>query len=106
MTQRLNELHLERGRLLERITTQRYVLMNEVQPVRVALERVDSVVDMVRAGVDTVKRYPAVAGVAAAVLCIFNFRRVFRVARRGFMVWRTWKTVRERLMAAGWTGFR
>ena len=29
MMQRLNELHLQRGRLLERITTQRYVLIAE-----------------------------------------------------------------------------
>ena len=41
--QRLNELHLQRGRLLERITTQRYVLMAEVQPVRAALDRTDRV---------------------------------------------------------------
>lgn len=106
MTQRLNELHLERGRLLERITTQRYVLINEVQPVKTVLGRADHVLDAVRAGIDTVKRYPAVAGVAAAVLCVFNARRVFRLARRGYFVWRTWRSVRERLMASGWTGFR
>ena len=106
MTQRLNELHLERGRLLERITTQRYVLINEVQPVKAVLGRADQAVDVVRTGVDTLKRYPALAGVAAAVLCVFKPRRVFRLARRGFFVWRTWRSVRERLMASGWAGFR
>ena len=37
----LNDLRLQRGRLLERITTQRYVLIAEVRPVQVALGRVD-----------------------------------------------------------------
>ena len=38
----LNDLRLQRGRLLERITTQRYVLIAEVRPVQVALGRVDT----------------------------------------------------------------
>ena len=104
--QRLNELHLQRGRLLERITTQRYVLITEVQPVRAALDKTDRVLAHVRAGVDYVKRYPAVAGLAVAVLFAFNFRRVFRLARRGFVVWRTWRMLRERLAFSGWPGFQ
>lgn len=102
---RLNELHLQRGRLLERITTQRYVLIAEVQPVRSALDRTDRVLAHLRAGVDYVKRYPAVAGVAVAVLMAFNVRRVFRMARRGFVVWRTWRLLREKLAFSGWSGF-
>lgn len=103
---RLNDLHLERGRLLERITTQRYVLINEVQPVRAALDKVDFVRAQVQAGVDYIKRYPAVAGLAMALVAILNVRRAFRWGRRGFFVWKTWRSVRERLMAVGWPGFR
>lgn len=106
MMQRLNELHLQRGRLLERITTQRYVLMAEVQPVRAALDRTDRVLAQLRAGVDYVKRYPAVAGLAVAMLMVFNVRRTLRLARRGFVVWRTWRLLREKLAFSGWPGFR
>ena len=109
MTRRLNDVLLERGRLLERITTQRYVLINEVQPVHAALDKVDHVRAQVRAGVAYVKRYPAVAGVAVALLAALNFRRAFRLARRGFMAWRTWRMLRERfagLSGVGWPGFR
>lgn len=109
MMRRLNELHLERGRLLERITTQRYVLINEVQPVRVALDKVDYARAQVRAGVAYVRRYPVVAGLAAAVLAVLNFRRTVRLARRGFVAWRTWRMLRERfagLAGIGWPGFR
>lgn len=104
MMQRLNELHLERGKLLERITTQRYVLINEVQPIRATLDRTDNVVAAVRSGIATVKRYPALAGVAAALVCILNARRAFRWARRGFFVWRTWRSLRDRLLVSGWPG--
>ncbi|WP_319242276.1 YqjK family protein [uncultured Propionivibrio sp.] len=106
MMQRLNELHLERGKLLERITTQRYVLINEVQPIRATLDRADHVIAAARSGIETVKRYPALAGVAAALVCILNARRAFRLARRGFFLWRTWRSLRERLLMSGWPGFR
>ena len=102
----LNDIHLDRGRLLERVTTQRYILIAEVQPVRRSCERADSILDHVRAGVDYIKRYPAVAGVMVAVIMTFNIRRVWRIARRGFVVWRAWRTVWERLTLVGWPGFR
>ena len=102
----LNEILVQRGRLLERVTTQRYFLMAQVQPVRKALDRTDRALAQVQAGVAYIKRYPAVAGVALAVMCAFNVRRVFRLARRGFIVWRTWRMLRERVAAFGWPGFR
>ncbi len=109
MMRRLNEVHLERGRLLERITTQRYVLINEVQPVRAALDKVDHVRAQVEVGVGYVKRYPAVAGLAAVVLAVMNFRRTVRLVQRGFVAWRMWRMLRERfagLAGIGWPGFR
>ena len=101
-----NEILLQRGRLLERVTTQRYILMAQVQPVRKALDRTDLVLAQIRAAVAYVKRYPVVAGVATAAIFVLNFRRVFRIARRGFVFWRTWRMIRERIMQAGWSGFR
>ena len=52
MTRRLNDVLLERGRLLERITTQRYVLINEVQPVHATLDKVDHFRAQVQLGVE------------------------------------------------------
>lgn len=102
----LSDIRQQRGCLLERITTQRYMLMAEVQPVRHVLDKTDHVFSHIRSGVDYVKRYPAVAGLVVAVLMTVNARRVWRVARRGFVVWRTWRMVRERLALSGWPGFR
>ena len=101
----LNEILVQRGRLLERVTTQRYFLIAQVQPVRRAAERTDRILAQVRTGIDYVKRYPAVVGVAVATMCVLNLRRVFRIARRGFSVGKTWRMVRERLVSLAWPGF-
>ena len=99
---RLSDIHVQRGRLLERITTQRYFLAAEIQPVHVALDKVDAVRARVRLGVDYVKRNPVIAGVAFAVLATMNFRRTVRLAQRGFLLWRTWLAVRQKLLLMGW----
>lgn len=99
----LNDIHLDRGRSLERVTTQRYILIAEVQPVRRRVERADSI-HHVRAGVDYIKRYPAVAGDGRSHHDLqYPAGMAYCTART---VWRAWRTVRERLTLVGWPGFR
>lgn len=95
---RLTEIRLQRGRLLERITTQRYVLIAEVQPVRRALGRVDSARATLRCIADQARRYPAVIGLLTAALFALNIRRTLRLARRGFFAWRTWRLLRQQFL--------
>ena len=102
----LSDLQLQRGRLLERITTQRYVLIAEVQPVRVALGRVDSARATLRCATAYVRQHPGMVGLLTAVLFAFNLRRALRLARRGFFVWRFWRMLRRQLSPPGyWRGF-
>ncbi len=100
MNRRRSELQLQRGRLLERIATQRVALDGAMQPLRVALYRTDCVLAQVRAGLECIKRHPAIAGLAVAVLLAFRVRRVLRLARKSFLLWQMWQTWRIRL--AGW----
>ena len=93
---RLNDIQLQRGMLLERTTTQRYFLSAETQPVQAALNRIDVARTYINTGIRYVKRYPLLAGLAVATLTILNGRRVFRLARRSFFVWETWRTLRQR----------
>ena len=78
---RLNELRLQRGRLLERITTQRYILIAEVQPVRGTLQRTDKLLATLRRATTYVQQHPLEVGLATAVLFAFNIRRTLRLRK-------------------------
>jgi hypothetical protein len=97
----LTEVHVQRGRLLERIALQRAVLSQELEPVHAVLEATDRVVAGVNAGVAYVKRHPGVTALAVAVLFALKGRRVLRLARRGFFVWKAWQALRERVLFSG-----
>ena len=101
---RLDEIRLQRGRLLERITTQRYVLINEVQPLRRTLNQVDQFRQGVRDLSAWVKRNPVTVGLVTAVLVAFNIRRTWRLTRRGFFLWRFWRAMRNAPLS-GWQRF-
>ena len=101
MNQRLDELHLQRGRLLERIATQRAALDRELEPVRSTLYTTDRVLARVHAGVDYLKAHPAIVALAFAALVITKPRRTLRWSRRAYAVWQTWRVVRDRVMAIG-----
>lgn len=97
MNQQLNKLHLRRGRLLERIASQRASLSDEVQPVHAALDSADRVLGRIRAGVDYLRAHPAViAVVGLAAVFVVKPRRVWRWSSRAFSVWQTWRLMRDR----------
>lgn len=93
MIHRLNEIHLRRGRLLERIATQRTALSSEMQPVRVALHTTDHVLVRVRSFNDCVKRHPVLVALAVSALIILKAKRVWRWTQRGYLLWQTWRSV-------------
>jgi hypothetical protein len=97
----LTEVYVQRGRLLERIALQRAVLSQELEPVQQALAKADLVVAGVNAGVGYVKRHPALAALGVAVLFVLQGRRVLRLARRGFFLWKAWQSLRERILFSG-----
>lgn len=95
MSRRLIELHLRRGRLLERIAHQRASLAREVPPVRAALSTADRLVAGVRAGVVFVKHHPSIVTLVVATLVVLKPGRIGRWTRRAYFAWKTWRTLRK-----------
>lgn len=96
MNHRLIELHLQRGRLLERIANQRAALAREAPPVLAALHTADRIVSGVRSGAACVKRHPGIVTLVVATLVVLKPRRIWRWSRRALYAWQAWRTLRER----------
>lgn len=101
MNHRLNDLHLRRGRLLERIANQRATLAQAAQPVRSTLNTADRLLAIVCVGVDQVKRHPGLAALAVAAFFIARPKRIWRWSKRAFFAWQTWRAVRNKLLVLG-----
>jgi uncharacterized protein YjiS (DUF1127 family) len=99
MTQQLIDLGIRRGRLIERIASQRALLGQQLQPVRNVLAATDRGVAGVRAGIEFLRQHPGLIVVAVALLAILKPRRTWRWAQRGFIAWRTWRAARNQLAA-------
>lgn len=97
MQERLIELQLQRGRLLERIAQQRRTLAVQTRPVTRALHVGDRLVD----GFDRCKwfalQHPLTVTAVVGALVILRPATVMRWARRGFIAWRTWGAMRTAL---------
>jgi len=100
MDQHLIELHLKRGRLLERIAAQRTMLARQMAPLRVALDTTDRAIAVVRDSARFVRQHPAGVAALVAVTVVLRPRVVWRWLQRGFFVWRSWRALRGRL--PGW----
>lgn len=99
MQQRINELHLRRGRLLERIDGQRTALTVELRPVVSALGTTDQLLARLRAGSDYLKQHSGIVALAGIVLVAAKPSRIWRWTRRGLFVWQSWRTLRGRVYA-------
>lgn len=106
MEKRLIELGLQRGRLQERIASQRTTLAAQLQPIAGALVSTDQALATARRGIDYVKRHPGQVGVAVALLAILRPKGIWRWGRRSFIAWSLWKKIRTRLAASGFSWSR
>jgi hypothetical protein len=95
MDPRLIELYVQRGRLRERIGSQRSQVARDLAPLGRALAGVDRA----RAGWHQAKRWVVAhpVGVTAGMvaLLVWQPRRVFRAVRWGYVSWRQWARVRQ-----------
>ncbi|MCL2523032.1 MAG: YqjK-like family protein [Betaproteobacteria bacterium] len=94
MSAKALELAARRGALGERIATQRALLAGHAG----GIERFCAGGDTLLHGVDWLKQHPAAAGVAVFALVLTRPRRAWRWARRGFFLWRGWRSA-QRLLA-------
>ena len=95
------ERAVRRGQLIERIATQRAALATHSRPLRQALETTDRALAATRSGADYLRQHPAYVAAAVALLVVVKPRRAWRWAKRGFVAWRLWQSLRQRLALAG-----
>lgn len=101
MNRRLDELLLQRGRLIERIAGQRAVLHHDMVPVAAALDKTDAAVAWSRSAIASLRRHPVAVSLAAAGLLAIKGKTLLRWSKRAFSAWRTWRVVRSTLYNLG-----
>lgn len=99
MSDSLIDIGVRRGRLLERIASQRAAIGAELAPVRDALRATDRGVALLRRASDTLRRHPAMVVAGVTLFIALKPRRLWRWGRRAFVVWRSWRFLRQRLAA-------
>ena len=95
MNQDLIDVAIERGRLIERISSQRQLLGQQLQPLGAGLATAGRAIASIRQGSDYVKQHPEMVAVGVAALVVLQPRRVWRWSQRLFFVWRTWRMLRK-----------
>ncbi len=94
MNQSLTDLYLQRGRLLERIASQRATLAWQLVPLQNASDAGSRVMAMLRGGVQYLKSHPLPVALAVLALVLLKPRRALRWAGRGLFLWRSWRALR------------
>ena len=101
MSHRLDELLLQRGRLIERITNQRTALQQDFLPISAALDKTDSVVAKAHSFAASIRRHPLAASLVVAALLTIKGKTVLRWTGRAFSLWRTWRRMRGIIQIPG-----
>ena len=91
MQDKLIELHQQRGRLLERIASQRQLLVQQMAPLQGALDVSERTARLVQDAKAFVQNHPLGVALAIAALVVFKPRTVLRWTQRGLFAWRTWR---------------
>ena len=89
------EVAMRHGALRARIAAQRADLAKHAAPLETALGGADKAL----AGVDWLKHHPAAVAAAAAVLVATGPKRAWRWGKRGLLVWRGWRMIRNSLIS-------
>jgi len=95
MAKSLAELQRDNGRLRERIGAQRAALAHHATPLRNLMLAGDHLTSWVHQSIDYARQHPLTMASAALLLVLLKPRRAIGLMRRGFMAWRTWRTLRE-----------
>jgi hypothetical protein len=87
----LGEVMREREQLLERCDTQRQYVGALAGQFAGTLKIADGAV----AGIKYLRSHPVLLGIAAAALAAARGRGILKWARRGFLAWRAYRTLRN-----------
>ena len=106
MHDRLIELHQQRGRLLERISTQRVALARQVAPLHNTFNLPDRIAAAARRTRDTLRAHPLVMTTVVVALVVLRPAQLLRWTQRGLLAWKTWRLVRRVVPGFVWDQFR
>lgn len=95
MRYRLIELHIERGRLLERIASQRHELAQQVMPLQRTLHFGDRLAAIGLQGKLFALQHPLAVAAALGAIVVLRPGFVLRWSRRAFVTWRTWTAMQS-----------
>ena len=99
MTPRQLELALKRQRLEWQAQVQRQDLERHLQVFLPAF----TAADRIRSGAKFLRAHPQWLAGAAVVAAVLRPRKAWRWAQRGFVAWRLWKKLQDKLGATGIT---
>ena len=102
MNRPLDDLLLRRGRLIERIASQRETLRHDFVPVSQALGKVDTVVAGVHSAAARIRQHPVMASAAVAVLFWAKGKSLLRWGGKAFSLWQSWRLIQATI--ADWVG--
>ena len=94
MKNSLLELQQQRGRLRERIASQRTALAQQLAPLQNASDAGQRIVARLRSGMAYLKSHPLPLLLALSALVLLKPRRTWRWVGRGVALWRSWKVLR------------
>lgn len=94
MNKSLFELLQQRGRLLERIASQRATLAHQLVPLQNASDASSRVFALLRGGLEYLKSHPLPVALAVLALVLLKPRRAWRVLQGGLLLWRRWRVLR------------
>ena len=94
MDQRLIELYVQRGRLRERIDTQRRQVARDLAPLSHALAGVDRARSVWHQTQQWMRVHPGLVTAAVVALMVWRPRPIFRSLRWGYRSWRQWARLR------------
>lgn len=89
------ELDQQRARLAERIQTQRVNLARELAPLQGIAQVGNTVSTLLHEAIAYVRQSPLAIPVLVGSLLLLKPRGVLRWVKRGFFIWRGWRTVQQ-----------
>jgi hypothetical protein len=94
MKNSLLKLHQERGRLRERIASQRATLAQQLVPLKNASDAGQRIVSLVRSAMQYLKSHPLPVLLALTTMVLLKPRRTWHWLGRGVALWRSWRVLR------------
>ena len=94
MNRHLLKLHLERGRLQERIAQQRVELAVQLMPLKRASGTVSRMMALAQDSFDYVRKNPLQASAVLALAVVVRPKKTWQLLQTSLQVWRGWSVLR------------